>query len=111
MIQIDPRTFIIKNIDTGEIISEIENAKLEMASESDAYNQSEPVISIKNLEDSFAAVAKALKDAIIAITRVKNIILEVCPNKRIIYLATHAKKYRTRKKNLHRAFRILEEIE
>lgn len=33
--------------------------------------------------------------------------LERCPNRRVVHLAKHAKKARTRKKNLHRAMRII----
>lgn len=33
---------------------------------------------------------------------------ESCPNKRVSYLATHARKKRTRKKNFNRAIRILQ---
>jgi len=31
-----------------------------------------------------------------------------CPNKRVVHLARYAKKYRTRKKNLNRAYKIVE---
>ena len=34
--------------------------------------------------------------------------LEKCPNRRVVHLAKHAKKARTRKKNLRRAMRIIE---
>ena len=34
--------------------------------------------------------------------------IEDCPNHRVVHLAKHARKYRTRKKNMHRAFRLLE---
>lgn len=34
--------------------------------------------------------------------------LEKCPNRRVVHLAKHSKKARTRKKNLHRAMRIME---
>lgn len=36
--------------------------------------------------------------------------LSICPNKKVLYLSTHSKKYRTRKKNMHRAIKILEEL-
>lgn len=36
--------------------------------------------------------------------------LSVCPNKKVLYLSTHSKKHRTRKKNIHRAIKILQEI-
>lgn len=34
--------------------------------------------------------------------------IDTCPNKRVVHLARHAKKWRTRKKNRRRAFKILE---
>lgn len=34
--------------------------------------------------------------------------LDACPNRRVIYLARHARKHRTRKKNIRRAFKITE---
>lgn len=37
--------------------------------------------------------------------------LDRCPNHRVAHLARHARKYRTRKKNLHRAFKLLEKEE
>lgn len=37
-------------------------------------------------------------------------IVTACPNKRVAYLATHARKKRTRTKNLNRAIKLLEEV-
>ena len=34
--------------------------------------------------------------------------LDACPNRRVVYLARHAKKHRTRNKNIRRAFKIAE---
>lgn len=70
-----------------------------------------PVASLSNLEASFTAIAKVSKEAILAITGVRDTIIKCCPNKRVVYLALHAKKARTRKKNLNRAIKILEGIE
>ena len=36
--------------------------------------------------------------------------LSICLNRKVLYLATHSKKYRTRKKNMNRAIKILQEI-
>lgn len=68
-----------------------------------------PVASLSNLEASFTVIAKVSKEAILAITGVRDTIIKYCPNKRVVYLALHAKKARTRKKNLNRAIKILEE--
>lgn len=37
-------------------------------------------------------------------------VVKCCPNRKVAYLATHSKKNRTRKKNFHRAIKILEEL-
>lgn len=37
-------------------------------------------------------------------------VVKCCPNRKVAYLATHSKKRRTRKKNFHRAIKILEEL-
>lgn len=39
---------------------------------------------------------------------IRDLIVKNCPNKRVAHLALHAKKKRTRKKNIHRAVYILE---
>ena len=51
---------------------------------------------------------KITKEAILAITGMRKIIIECCPNKRVVYLALHAKKKRIKQKNFHRAINILE---
>lgn len=44
------------------------------------------------------------------LTGLRDVVIKCCPNKRVVHLALHAKKPRTRKKNFHRAIKILEEI-
>lgn len=39
---------------------------------------------------------------------IKDSVLDICPNKRVVHLAKHGSK-KTCKKNFHRAIRILEE--
>lgn len=67
-----------------------------------------PVVSLADLEASFTAIAKVTKDVILAITGVYEAVINCCPDKRVVHLALHAKKPRTRKKNLNRAIKILE---
>lgn len=43
-----------------------------------------------------------------AVYRVTETVFNTCPNRRVAHLAKHARKERTRKKNLRRAFRIAE---
>lgn len=46
-----------------------------------------------------------LIDALVGFSKA---VLELCPNKRVVHLAKHGRKWRTRKKNRRRAYRILE---
>ena len=39
-----------------------------------------------------------------------DVVVKCCPNRKVAYLAIHSKKRRTRKKNVHRAIKILEEL-
>lgn len=67
--------------------------------------------SFTKLSDSFECVCKLSEEAAMAIFGVRSAVLKCCPNKRVAHLALHAKKARTRKKNFHRAIKILEEME
>lgn len=85
--------------------------EVECVTEAEDNDISEAVVSLSNLEASFAATARVSKEVIIAITGVRAAIIKCCPNKRVVYLALHARKARTRKKNLNRAIKILEKLE
>lgn len=67
-------------------------------------------IGLENLETSFEVITKITKEAILAITGMRKIIIECCPNKRVVYLALYSRKKRTRQKNFHRAIKILENL-
>lgn len=57
---------------------------------------------------SFEEIAKLSREAIITLFGFRDAILKCCLNKRVVHLALHASKARTRKKNFNRAIRILE---
>lgn len=63
---------------------------------------------LSNLEASFECTAKISEEAIMVLLGLRVAILSACPNKRVAYLADYARKKRTRKKNFHRAVKILE---
>lgn len=46
-----------------------------------------------------------LIDALIGFSKA---VMELCSDKRVVHLAKHGRRWRTRKKNIHRAYRILE---
>lgn len=57
----------------------------------------------------FEYITKASKEFILAVTGLRNSILECCPNKRVVHLALNGRTRRIRKKNFNRAIKILEE--
>lgn len=63
----------------------------------------------RQIAEALTRVAKALAPAMKALARCLSYktALDKCPNRRVAYLAQHARKARTRKKNLHRALKII----
>ena len=62
------------------------------------------------IEASFEVIYRMLEEALLYISGARDIVIKCCPNRKVAYLATHSKKRRTRKKNIHRAIKILEEL-
>lgn len=60
----------------------------------------------KSLAEAFGKLQKALVRGI-NLGLLESQVLPKCPNKRVVHLAKHGRKWRTRKKNLHRAARIV----
>lgn len=75
-------------------------------------NDIDPVkFQINNIiEASFEATCHMLEEALLYISGARDVVIKCCPNQKVAYLATHSKKRRTRKKNIHRAIKILEEL-
>ena len=53
---------------------------------------------------------RMFEEALLYISGARDVVIKCCPNRKVVYLATHSKKRRTRKKNIHRAIKILEEL-
>ena len=62
------------------------------------------------IEASFEVACRMFEEALLYISGVRDVVIKCCPNRTVAYLATHSKKRRTRKKNIHRAIKILEEL-
>ena len=62
------------------------------------------------IEASFEATCHMFEEALLYISGARDVVVKCCPNRKVAYLATHSKKRRTRKKNIHRAIKILEEL-
>lgn len=63
---------------------------------------------LKDFNKSFDLSFTVSKDTWLTILGVKDAVIDMCPNKRVVHLAKHGNK-KTRKKNFHRAIKILEE--
>ena len=62
------------------------------------------------IEASFEVICRMLEEALLYLSGARDVVIKCCPNRKVAYLATHSKKRRTRKKNIHRAIKILEEL-
>jgi hypothetical protein len=60
------------------------------------------------LEGSITDASSSLIFTMFMYNRYVKAVLALCPDKRVSYLARHAKKWRVRKKNFNRAIRIIE---
>lgn len=94
----------------------IEEAKLfELVTESDEVYEvpdelAEAINAIRSTSISFDCMAHITEELMLALTGVRDDIINCCPDRRVVHLYMHAKKRRVRRKNLHRAIKILEEI-
>lgn len=58
--------------------------------------------------DSIEISAKLSKEALNKLFGIRSLVYDCCPNKKIVHLAKHARKRKTRNKNYSRCIRILE---
>ena len=100
------KIYILNPDDSRSFITEIK--ELGVTAEINENDIPETVKSINSLEASFECVARMSKEMILAITGVKDAILKYCVDERVAHLARYARKKKTRKKNFHRAIRIIE---
>ena len=75
----------------------------------DKFNYISNVIN-NTIEASFEETCRMFEEALLYISGARDVVIKCCPNRKVAYLATHSKKRRTRKKNVHRAIKILEEL-
>lgn len=107
MINFNPGTIYISNPDGTSIGRlDINNCSIECE---DEFNYISNVIN-NTIEASFEVACRMLEEALLYISGARDVVIKCCPNRKVAYLATHSKKRRTRKKNIHRAIKILEEL-
>lgn len=100
-------TLYILNSDRGYeplgTVNDIEERTEDMYTDDTSYfTLSEPT--------SLKYTTRLSRDAIMVLFGLREAVLEHCQNKRVVHLARHAKRFRTRKKNFNRAIRTLEDL-
>ena len=107
MINFNPGTVYISNPDgtsTGRL--DINEYSIECEDEINYIsNDINPVkFQINNV------IEASFEEALLYVSGARDVVIKCCPNRKVVYLATHSKKRRTRKKNIHRAIKILEDL-
>lgn len=102
------RLYVVDTDGGYALIDKLTNTANEYPSVSDDI--STPLGSLKSLEFSFDVLAKEYQELMLAISGMYRALINCCPDKRVVHLAAHGKKARTRKKNRNRAIKILEEL-
>lgn len=91
------------------MIGSIDNCNVECTTTDEVDELDSLSRSITDMTASFTGTVQFTKETFMAFLGLNKAIIAACPNKRVAYLATHARKKRTRTKNLNRAIKILEE--
>lgn len=111
MIEFGSGTIYISNLEGATSpLGRINGAEIETTS----TVEDDPVYipNIGDYETAIEVICKFYKSALMYLTGVSQLAIAMCPNRKVVHLAKHAKKRRARKKNLNRAIYILEkEIE
>ena len=111
MINFGPGTIYISNPDGTPIrFADVNDCSIECEDEcKDEFNYISNNIN-NTIKASFEVTCRMFEEALFYIRGARDVVVKCCPNRKVAYLATHSKKRRTRKKNIHRAIKILEEL-
>lgn len=109
MINFGPGTIYISNPDETLIrFADVNDCSIE-CEDKDEFNYISNNIN-NTIEASFEVACSMPEEALLYISGARDVVVKCCPNRKVAYLAIHSKKRRTRKKNIHRAIKILEEL-
>ena len=97
--------YILNEDDEPKKLGEVKDAEVEEW----ADDASDLVVPVTGMEATYEACCKISKDIVLALLGIRDSVLDLCPNKKVVHLARHGRNKKIRKKNFHRAIRILEE--
>ena len=110
-IQLGPGRLFIEGPDGPEYLGSVyELDTTDCTFEKEPWPKENPFIKTglsETMTCSIKMVGQAAQRALDALLGVTKAMLELCPDKRVVHLAKHARKERTRKKNRRRAYRLL----
>ena len=98
--------YILNDAEAPKKLGEVKEIEVEEW----AGDASDFVVPVTGMEATYEACCKISKDIVLALLGIRDSVLDLCPNKKVIHLARHGRNKKIRKKNFHRAIRILEEL-
>ena len=98
--------YILNDAETPKKLGEVKEVEVEERTD----DASDFVVPVTGMEATYEACCKISKDIVLALIGIRDSVLDLCPNKKVIHLARHGRNKKIRKKNFHRAIRILEEL-
>lgn len=98
--------YILNDDEAPKKFGEVKNVEVEEL----AGDASDLVVPVTGMEATFEAWCTISKDLMLALLGVRDSVLHLCPNKKVAHLAANGRNKKIRKKNFHRAIRILEEL-
>lgn len=98
----------IRTTDGYEPLMKLENLSIETIESPREYADDQVCIPWPITFDPIEIPIKLSKEALNELFGIRRYVYDCCSNKKVVYLAKHARKRKTRKKNLNRAIRILE---
>ena len=98
--------YILNDAEAPKKLGEVKEIEVEEL----ADDASEFVVPVTGMEATYEACCAISKDIVLALLGIRNSVLDLCPNKKVVHLARHGRNKKIRKKNFNRAIRILEEL-
>ena len=98
--------YILNDAETPKKFGEVIEVEVEECIDDASYF----VVPVTGMEATYEACCKISKDIVLALLDIRDSVLDLCPNKKVVHLARHGRNKKIRKKNFHRAIRILEEL-